>query len=131
MGEAGRLRWVAGTQAVLAVLITVGIWVALPARWWPVDVPATALALACAASTVGLVRRLAWGRRLAIATSWALLVAGSVTVTALCLTVAHLAGLYGPVGAGGALLMGTMAALLVPYLVVLPALQLAWLRSGE
>lgn len=127
----GRHRWVAAALAGLAALLAIGIWVALPARWWPVDVPGTLLAIACTASAVGLWRRAAWGRRLALATCWALLVAGSLTVTALCITVAQISGQYGPVGAGGALLMGTMAALVLPYLVALPALSIAWLRRAE
>jgi hypothetical protein len=33
------------------------------------------------------------------------------------------------VGAGGAVLMAVIAALVLPYLVFLPALQVAWLRA--
>lgn len=126
-----RLKLVAGSHGALSAALLFGIWVALPARWWLVDSVGTALAVLCAASAVGLLAKLPWGQPLALATCWLLLGAGCSTVTALCLVVAHLAGLYGPVGAGGALLMGTMAVLVLPYLVALPALQLVWLRQGS
>jgi hypothetical protein len=58
------------------------------------------------------------------------LVFGLVLVTALALTASWLSGVYGPVGRGGALLLTLVAALALPYLVVLPLVQLVWLRSG-
>ena len=123
-----RIWLVASTHLLLAVLMLFGIWVTLPARWLPVDVIGSALAAFGLVSVVGLVLGKRWGSALARVTSWALLSAGCVTVSALALTVAHLSGLYGPVGAGGGLLMGTMAALVLPYLVGIPVLQLVWLR---
>ena len=51
-------------------------------------------------------------------------VGGALLCTALAFTSAHISGLYGPVGMGGALLLGAVALLLVPYLVLVPALQL-------
>ena len=122
---------VAATQLFVAAVLGAGIWLALPARWWPVDVGGSALALACVGGAIGLVVGRPWGILLARVASWALLVSGCVTVTALAFSVAHLFGLYGPVGAGGSLLLGTIAALIVPYLVGLPALQLRWLTRGR
>jgi hypothetical protein len=49
----------------------------------------------------------------------------------LAFSLAHLAGQYGPVGSGGAVLLGATASLVLPYLVGLPLLQLAWLRQGR
>jgi hypothetical protein len=131
MGVPRGHRYVAIAQLVAGVLLLVGIWVALPARWWLVDTVGTALALACLASASGLLARRAWAKRLALMISWATLVIGTATVSALCLALAHLAGAYGPVGAGGAMLLGTMAALVLPYFVGLPVLQLAWLRRQD
>jgi hypothetical protein len=131
LGSRWRRRSVAGGQAFLGALLLFGIWVALPARWWPIDVPGTALALGCLAAAFGLWCGTAWGVRVARVTLWAALAAGCVVCTALIWVVAHLFGLYGPVGAGGALLMGVMAALILPYLVLLPALSLRLLGESE
>jgi hypothetical protein len=57
------------------------------------------------------------------------LLLGTLTATLLAAAAAQLAGSYGPVGAGGAILLVTIAVLVLPYLVVLPALQLSWLRE--
>jgi hypothetical protein len=50
-------------------------------------------------------------------------------VATLALTASYLSGIYGPVGKGGALILVLVAALALPYLVVLPASQLVWLRG--
>jgi hypothetical protein len=123
-----RVRLAAAAQLVLAVLLLVGVWVLLPARHWPIDTAGSALALLQLGAAAGLFARKPWGVRLGLIAGWVTLVAGATLVTALALTVAHLSGLYGPVGAGGALLMAVIAALVLPYLVFLPALQIAWLR---
>jgi hypothetical protein len=120
--------YVAIAQLVAGVLLLAGIWLVLPARWWLVDGVGSALALACLLSAAGLLAQRAWARKLARAISWATLVIGCATVSALCFALAHLAGAYGPVGAGGAMLLGVVATLVLPYLVGLPLLQLAWLR---
>ena len=117
-------------QLGMGALLLVGVWLALPARYWPIDLAGSALALLCLASGAGLLARRAWGARLARVTSWIALVSGLALVTALGSTIAHLAGSYGPVGAGGAALMGTIALLVLPYLVGLPLLHLAWLRRA-
>lgn len=106
----------------------VAIWSALPARWWPVDVGGTAAALALAASGVGLLLGKPWAERLGRVVAGAILVAGLCVVTALALTASHVAGLYGPVGRGGALILALVAALLLPYTVGLPVAQLFILR---
>ena len=116
-------------QGVIGLLVLGGIWLGLPARWWPVDVCGSALGVGAlsAAALVHSQRPLAlrWTRGVL----WAELIAGTLTVTLLFSSLAQLVGSYGPVGAGGALLMATIAALILPYLVGLPALQLHWLRG--
>ncbi len=124
-----RYRSVAIAQLFLALMLACGIWIALPARYWLVDVPGTALAIVYAASALGLLTKRSWALRLARAVSWVALVLGAVVVSALAMVASQLWGLYGPVGAGGAVLMATVAALLLPYLVGLPVLQLVWLTD--
>lgn len=116
-------------QGLLALLILAGIWLGLPARWPWVDVPGTVLGLGCAAAAIALWTRARWAMRFARGVLWAELILGSTVVTLLGMSIAQLAGAYGPVGAGGALLMGTIAVLILPYLVVFPVLQLRWLRE--
>lgn len=128
-----RQRLVAGSQVLLGLLLLFGIWVALPARHLPVDALGTVAAAALLCAGMGLMLRRSWAPKVARLLAWFALGLGCLTVTALCWSAATLAGLYGPVGSGGALLMSVVALLILPYLVALPALQLTWLapRAGE
>ena len=121
----------ASAQALASLLLLAGIWLALPSRWAPVDVIGTALGVCGLISALGLFANKPWARRVALALSWAALVIGAATVTALCLALAHIAGLYGPIGKGGAMLLGTIAALILPYFVGLPVLQVGWLQDRD
>ena len=118
------VRMVAGAQLLLAVLVLSGVWLLLPARWAWVDVPATLLGVSCLVAAFALWRELPWAIRFARVVLWAELVLGSVACSLLAVSAAQLAGSYGPVGAGGAALLITIAVLCLPYLIVFPALQL-------
>jgi hypothetical protein len=122
-----KARLIACTQLLLALLVLGGVWLGLPARWLWVDAPGTALGVASVVAAVALLRGESWAPALSRVVLWAELVLGTACVTLLAVSAAQLAGSYGPVGAGGALLMVTIAALVLPYFVVLPALQLRWL----
>jgi hypothetical protein len=117
-------RTIAGAQLLLAVLILGGVWLLLPARWLWVDAPATLLGASCVVAAFALLRKLPWAIVFARVVLWAELAIGSLTCTLLAVSAAQLAGSYGPVGAGGAALLITIAALCLPYLIVFPALQL-------
>ncbi len=120
---------IAALELLVASALLFGVWVALPARWWPVDMCGSLLAILCVVGAIGLFAGQQWGRAASLVANWATLLVGLALVTTLGLTLAHLSGLYGPVGSGGALLMGLVAALVLPYLVGLPALQLLLLRK--
>lgn len=122
---------VALSLLLLSVLLGGGIWVALPARYLPVDIVGSLLALLCTSAGLALLFELPRALLLARVACWTTLVLGSATCSALAFVAAHLSGLYGPVGAGGALLMAIVSALILPYLVGLPLLQLAWLRTAS
>jgi hypothetical protein len=122
---------VASAQFVASSLLLAGIWLLLPARWAPVDVLGSALAAAGLVSALGLVTRRHWARTFALVVSWTALLLGAVTVSALCFALAHIAGLYGPIGQGGAMLLGMVAALVLPYFIGLPVLQVGWLAERE
>ncbi len=129
MADSRRARRLAVPQFLLGAVLLYAVWALLPARWMPIDVAGTARARAQIAAPLGLWTARAYGKKLAVATAWVTLTFGALLCSALLFTLSHLAGLYGPVGAGGAVLMGVIAALVLPYLVVLPAFQLSWLRA--
>lgn len=111
---------------VTAALLGFGVFVALPARWLPVDVPAGFL---LALDVVAGVLLLLGDRRAclaAAAAAGASLLVGVALVTTLALTAGWLSGIYGAVGSGGAVILVLVGALVLPYLVALPAVQLVW-----
>lgn len=109
-------------------VVGLGAFVALPARWWPVDAPAALLTALEVAAGVALVARVPRAERLAQAACAVALSLGLFTVTVLAVTASWLSGVYGPVGRGGAIVLALVALLALPYVVVLPVIQLVWLR---
>jgi hypothetical protein len=120
-----------GANVLTAAVVAFGVFVGLPARWWPVDVGAALLVSLQAVSGIGLLRADAWAPRLARVSSAVALGLGMFLVSVLTVTASWLSGIYGPVGKGGAIVLALVAALALPYLVVLPVVQLVWLRSGS
>jgi hypothetical protein len=114
---------------VTAAVVVLGVFVGLPSRWAPVDAAAVVLTGAQVAAGVGLLAARAWAPRVARAASALSLALGLGLVTMLVVTASWLSGVYGPVGAGGAVVLVLVAALALPYLVVLPVVQLVWLRG--
>jgi hypothetical protein len=53
---------------------------------------------------------------------------GLAAVAALVLGVSYLGGVHGEVGHGGLIVSIALSALLIPYLVVYPSLQLLWIH---
>jgi len=113
-----------------AAVAGLGVFAALPARWWPVDSAAAVLMVLEVAAGVGLVARTAWAERAARAASAVALALGLFLVTVLAVTASWLSGVYGPVGAGGAIILTLVAVMALPYLVVLPVVELVWLRPA-
>lgn len=113
-----------------ALLLLGCIWKALPVRWAPVDILGTLLALLFLASGVMLWRGQKGSRKVGLWSAGIILLSGAVLGTALMVTAGTLAGLYGPVGGGGALILGAALFMMVPYFVVFPASQLYFLLDG-
>ncbi len=111
-----------------AAVVGLGVFVALPSRWWPVDSAAVVLTTLQLAGGIGLVARTTWADRAARVASAVALAMGLFVVTVLAVTASWLSGIYGPVGTGGAIILALVAVMVLPYLVVLPAVQLVWLR---
>jgi hypothetical protein len=112
---------------VSAVLVGLGVFRGLPTRYWLIDVPAVVVIVLLGVAGGGLLARRAWGAPVARVASTVTLVLGLLLVGTLAVTVSYLRGIYGPVGRGGALILTLVTALVLPYLVVLPAVQLVWL----
>lgn len=129
-GARGRLVF-AVLAALVALLVALGVFAGLPARWAPVDVPAAIVMLSEIAAMVALLR---WSPRSGLvvrATSGLLLAVGLTLIALLVWTGAWLYGVYGPIGKGGALLYFFVAALALPYLVVVPAARLLWIGAKK
>jgi hypothetical protein len=112
---------------VSALLVYLGVFEGLPARYWPVDIAAAVVFLALVTGGVGLLANARWGKWAARIGAAIALGVGLALVSVLAVTASYLSGIYGPVGRGGALILTLVAALALPYLVVLPAAELVWL----
>ncbi|MBX3191345.1 MAG: hypothetical protein KF819_30385 [Labilithrix sp.] len=113
-------------NAGVALLVAWGVFRGLPTRWWVVDAGATACVVSMAASALALLADHKAKKRITRVAAAIVLVLGLAVFAALCLTASWLAGVYGPVGKGGAAIFALVAALAFPYLVVLPAVELVW-----
>jgi hypothetical protein len=114
-------------NVVSAGLVALGVFAGLPARWWPVDAGAGVVIALDAAAGAGLLARAVWAERVARAAAWIALASGLGLVTALAVAAAWLGAVYGPVGRGGAILFTLVGALALPYVVVLPVVELVFL----
>jgi hypothetical protein len=113
-----------------AALVLFAVFVALPARWWPVDGVSAVLAAVEVAAGIGLVIGAGWAVPVARAAAALALCVGLFAVSMLAVTASWLSGVYGPVGRGGGIVLALAAALALPYLVGLPIAQLLWLGMG-
>ena len=116
---------------VTGAVVVVGVFMGLPVRYAPVDLLAGVLALALFVSGFGLLARTRWSQRVARAVSWVTLVIGLSVTALLTITASHVAGLYGPIGRGGALIMVLVACLVVPYLVAIPVVGVHVFSRGN
>ena len=114
-------------DVIVAALVAFGVFVGLPARYWVVDVGAVAIILVQLAGGVGLLGRFPWGTMAARWASRTTLVLGLCLVAALAVSASFLWGIYGAAGRGGSIIFILVIALVLPYLVLLPAAQLYWL----
>ena len=116
---------------VTGAVVVVGVFMGLPVRYAPVDLLAGVLALALFVSGFGLLARTRWSHGVARAVSWVTLVIGLSVTALLTITASHVAGLYGPIGRGGALIMVLVACLVVPYLVAIPVVGVHVFSRGN
>ena len=116
----------AALDLFVCALLLVGVFVALPDRYAPVDVSASLLVLLLLASAIGMLRRASWSARVFRIVAFVQLAVGLLLTLTAIATASYLSGIYGPIGRGGSVILALVAALALPYLVVLPAMKLLW-----
>lgn len=110
----------------VAGLVAWGVFRGLPTRWWVVDSGAALVVALMAASGAALLADHRRAEGLTRAAAALVLVLGLAVFAALALTASWLDGVYGPVGKGGSAIFALVSFLVLPYVVVLPAVELAW-----
>ncbi|HVJ94452.1 MAG TPA: hypothetical protein VM580_31915 [Labilithrix sp.] len=111
----------------VSIFVVGGVFRFLPTRWWVVDTGALVVGVLLAASGVALLAKANVAEPLTRVAAAVVLVLGLVLFTALVATAGWISGVYGQVGVSGAIIFGLVAALVLPYVVVLPAVELVWL----
>lgn len=110
----------------VAALVGWGVFRGLPTRWWVVDDGALLVIVMMAVSGLALLANHRRAEQLTRAAAFVVLACGLALFATLAITASWLYGVYGPVGKGGSALFVLVALLVLPYLVVFPAVLLAW-----
>jgi hypothetical protein len=126
-----RHPFVATAQLLAGAALLFCIWRALPARYLPVDVAGSSLGALLVVAGLALYTGRAWARKLGIAAAGICFALGVITVALLAYGAGEVAGLYGPVGEGGALILALVGLLLFAYFVALPGIELAALLGDD
>jgi hypothetical protein len=114
-------------NVAVGLFVAVGVFRLLPTRWWPVDLGGAVIALLLGASGVALLRSHPAAERLTRVAAGVVLALGLLAFAAIAITASWISGVYAQVGATGAIIFALVAALVLPYLVVFPAVELAWI----
>jgi hypothetical protein len=113
-------------NVIVALLVAWGVFRNLPTRWWVVDGGAAVVTALMGASGLALLANHKLAEPITRAAAAVVFVLGLAAFAALAVTASWLFGVYGPVGRGGAAIFALVALLVFPYVVVLPAVLLAW-----
>lgn len=121
-------------NALSALVLGVGLFAVVEPRFWVLDLPLGAIAFVDLAAAVALFGRFSWARPALTLAAWLGFGLGLLVISLIALTMSYLRGIHGDPGSAGLAVCALVIALLVPYTVVLPALELLWLnklRSGS
>lgn len=114
-------------NALTALIFFVGIALIQP-RYWVVDVPAALLALVELASAIALFAKLPWAWRALSVAAWATFGLGLLIIGMIVLTMVFLRTIHGEDGMVATLVSGLVIALVAPYTLLLPTVELLWLK---
>ena len=115
-------------NASVALILLLGVFVVVKPRFWALDVPLAAIALLELVSAVALLAKLRWALRALALAAWVSLLLGLLVVSLIVLTMVFLRSIHGDAGVAGTAVSALIIALLVPYTLVLPTLELLWLK---
>jgi hypothetical protein len=115
-------------NALVAVILIVGVFGLIQPRFWALDVPAGLLSAVELVSAVALFARLPWALRALLVSAWVTFAIGLLLVGLIVLTMVFLRSVHGEDGFVATAVSGLVVALLVPYTLLLPAVQLLWLK---
>jgi hypothetical protein len=116
------------SNALVALILLVGVFGLIQPRFWALDVPAGVLALVEVVSAISLFARLPWALRALSLAAWITFVGGLVLVGLIVLTMVFLRSIHGEDGFVATAVSGLVVLLLVPYTLLLPIAQLLWLK---
>ena len=119
-------RLFAVANALIAGLVAFGVFAGLQDRWLWVDAPAVLVILLLLGSSLALVRRRAWSFKVVRIAAGLVLGFGLLVVAGLTSAAVFLSGVLGETGRAGFIVFVTVIALVLPYLVIYPSLQLLW-----
>jgi hypothetical protein len=113
-----------------AALYAVAAWLTPTPSWGP-RILVLIFAASFAATAVGLLLRARWARVLGLATSVTVLVGAFLVIAMLVASAAYLRGINGAFGEGAAFACIVAAALVVEFMVLLPAFQVRFLLRDD
>ena len=122
------LRIFAALNALVALILLVGVFGLIKPRFWALDAPVGLLCAVLLASAVALFARLPWALRALALAAWVTFVGGLILVGLIVLTMVFLRSVHGEDGFVATAVSGLVIALIVPYTLLLPAVQLLWLK---
>lgn len=118
------------TNVVVAALTVMAVFRGLPLRHWLVDGSTILAAVGFGLGTLGL-----WipgrGRKLATLGFGIVTALGMLTIVGLATGLGTLEGIHGPLAVGSRLILVLVGAMVVPYLIILPGVEVSWLRSQD
>jgi hypothetical protein len=115
-------------NVLVAAILLVGVFGLIRPRFWAIDLPAALLAAVELVSAVALFLRMPWALRALGVAAWVTFAGGLLLVGLIVLTMVFLRSVHGEDGLVAAAVSGLILALIVPYTLVLPAVQLLWLK---
>jgi hypothetical protein len=129
LSNAARLTF-GSSNLVVALILLGGVFVVVQPRFWGFDVPLALIALLQLSSGAALLLRSPWAARALRVSAWVSLALGLLVISLIVLSMVFLRGILGDYGVAAIAVSGLIVALLVPYLLVLPALELLWLKRA-